>query len=70
MKKMFVLMICGLAIFSAGCSTETKIKTTVVDSSVKFTDEQIQVIEKLCDEKDDSEIWIKDTFDDSHCYHV
>ena len=66
-KKLFVLVIVALSIFSAGCSTETKVKATVVDSGVQLTDEQVKKIADIC-ELSDGEIYVKDTFTDYYCY--
>lgn len=72
MKKVFVLMICAWSVLVAGCNKgmATKAVKETKSHKVEFTSEQKKMIAELCDESNDNDIFIKDTFVDGHCYHI
>lgn len=69
MKRAFGSFICILIVLTAGCGSNQNTKESNKDSGVHFTTEQVAEIKVACDTSDDSEIFIKNTFTDYHCYY-
>lgn len=67
-KIVAVMIVVILGASSAQTVKEEKI--SVVKTEFSFTDEQQDIIDEVCDESDDEELFYVTTFEENRCYSL